>query len=549
MSDADRPLSSAAAEATADKSAAATSAAALAPAVAASALPRPKARTAPRHGIPIILTADRTLFAGYRILFEGMVSASQTSRTPSFVMKTLLAPAARRDGVRAFQAPLGLRRVESALARAGFQQADVAIVDPASLKRAIGPDTRIIGISSGDPLGLGMNSTTMSAILGGEIYTSCWFRRLAESIHRLRRAAPEAKVVLGGAGAWQLAGNLRAQEKLGIDHVISGYCEGNVADLFDRILNGEELPAALSGERVSTAEAIPPILGPTLMGGVEISRGCGLGCAFCTLARQPMEHLPMDAILADAQTNLAAGVTDLMLVTEDVFRYGAQGTRAQPAALIELIARLRSLPATRLIQTDHANVGSAAQFSDEELAAVRRGIVGSGRHDFVWLNLGVETASGPLLAANGGRAKMAGVEPEAWDEFCEHQVRRLVRLGYFPLISILFGLPGETPDDVERTFRWVQRLSGERLAVFPLFNAPLAAGASPFGLKEMSPAHWRLFRACYDLNFRWVPRLFWDNQSAAGVPLWRRGALQALGRAQTLAWKCLFAARSGRIRS
>ena len=521
--------------------------AALAPVADAAAFPRPKARIAARHGIPIVLTADRTLFAGYRVLFEGMVSASQTSRTPSLVMKTLLAPAARRDGFRALQAPLGLRRVESALARAGFQQAEVAIVDPASLKRAIGPGTRIIGISSGDPLGLGMNSTTMSAILGGEIYTGRWFRRLAESIRRLRRSAPGAKVVLGGAGAWQLAGNRRAQEKLGIDHVISGYCEGNVADVFARILDGEELPGALAGERVAAAEKIPPILGPTLMGGVEISRGCGIGCAFCTLAREPMEHLPMDSILADAQTNLAAGVTDIVLVTEDVFRYGTRGTRARPAALVELLVRLRSLPATRLIQTDHANLSSAAQFSDEELAAVRRAIVGNGRHEFVWLNLGVETASGALLAANGGLAKMAGVEPEAWDEFCEHQARRLIRLGYFPLISILFGLPGETPADVERTLRWVQRLAGERLAVFPLFNAPLSAGAAPFGLKEMSAAHWRLFRACYDLNFRWVPRLLWDNQSAAGVPLWRRGALQALGRAQTLAWKCLFAARSGRI--
>ncbi len=151
--------------------------------------------------------------------------------------------------------------------------------------------------------------------------------------------------MLGGAGAWQLAGNRRAQEELGIDHVISGYCEGNIGALFARILDGEELPGALAGERVAAAEKIPPILGPTLMGGVEISRGCGLGCAFCTLAREPMEHLPMDAVLADAETNLAAGVTDLVLVTEDVFRYGAQGARAQPAALIELVTRLRSLAA------------------------------------------------------------------------------------------------------------------------------------------------------------------------------------------------------------
>ena len=82
---------------------------------------------------------------------------------------------------------------------------------------------------------------------------------------------------------------------------------------------------------------------------------------------------------------------------------------------------------------------------------------------------------------------MAGVEPEAWDEFSEQQVRRLVRLGYFPLISLLFGLPGETPADVERTLRWVQRLSGERLAIFPLFNAPRTPARRRSASKKCPP--------------------------------------------------------------
>ena len=120
-----------------------------------------------------------------------------------------------------------------------------------------------------------------------------------------------------------------------------------------------------------------------------------------------MEHLPADAILADVETNLSGGVTDVVLVTEDMFRYGGRGARTQPAALIALLERLRALPRVRLIQADHANIASAAQFSDEELAAVRRAMRGrrAAGTDYLWLNLGVETASGGLLAANGGRAQ------------------------------------------------------------------------------------------------------------------------------------------------
>ena len=67
---------------------------------------------------------------------------------------------------------------------------------------------------------------------------------------------------------------------------------------------------------------------------------------------------------------------------------------------------------------------------------------------------------------------MGGGDPAAWDEFCEEQVRRLIRLGFFPLVSLVLGMPGETQADVERTLRWVARLREERLAVFPRLPRP-----------------------------------------------------------------------------
>ena len=81
-------------------------------------------------------------------------------------------------GVRAAVAPLGLRRIEAALLAGGFTPDEVAVVTEDQLDQAIGSATRVIGISSGEPAGLGMNSSTMTAIAGGRIYPQAMFRRL-----------------------------------------------------------------------------------------------------------------------------------------------------------------------------------------------------------------------------------------------------------------------------------------------------------------------------------------------------------------------------------
>jgi len=127
-----------------------------------------------------------------------------------------------------------------------------------------------------------------------------------------------------------------------------------------------------------------------------------------------------------------------------------------------------------------------------------------------------------------------------WGEFCAAQVRRLCRAGFFPLLSLLLGLPGEREEDVRATLAWVRALSGERIAIFPVLYAPIDGSAGPRA-SDLTRAHWELIRSCYRLNFRWVPRMYWDNQAAAGVPVGRRLLVQVLGRGQVVQWQSLFA--------
>ena len=499
-------------------------------------------------GYPVVLTADRSLTAGYRLLFDGILAASQTTITPYPLFRLLLMPRSASVGVRARLAPLGLRRIEAALRSAGFAQDDVVVADERHLREAIGPATRVIGVSAGEPTGCGMSTTTMRAISGGRPYPSVLFRRLMVTIRNtIHRTGSPARVVVGGPGAWQLAEPSEVRGELGADHVILGYAEGNVAEIFKKMANGEELPELLTGEGVR-AQDIPPIVGASTMGVIEISRGCGLGCGFCTIARTPMRHLPEETILADARTNLAAGIRDLCVISEDLFRYGGGGLPVRPQRLIDLLTRLRELDGVRLIQTDHGNISSVWSYTDAQLETVRRLLVGPTGQRYPWVNVGVETASGTLLKANGGGPKMQPYPPDQWPSLCRAQIQRLCHAGFFPMASIVLRLPGEKEGDVRATLDWVRSLGRERVAVFPLLYAPVD-GAAPVLRRDLTRLHWRLIRACYRLNFKWIPRMYWDNQRAAGVGATRRCLMQALGWGQAALWRSMFALHTMRSRS
>lgn len=476
----------------------------------------------------IVLSADRTLTAGHRLLFDAMLAGSQTTMAPPWLFAPLLLPA-HQGGF-----PLGLRRVEAALLRDGYARDEVAMQAPESLR--VTAATRVIGISTGEPLGRGMNSNTMTAVVGGTIWPQDHFQALMRRVSLQRGAA---RLVIGGPGAWQLAGDAEARRRFAIDHVVLGYCEAGIAEDF-RAIEAGTAPPVLHG-RAPAAETVPVIAGAALCGGVELSRGCGLGCDFCAYASQAMRHLPAAHILDDVRINLAAGQRHLGLLSEDVLRWGGSGIRPEPQALLSLLAEVRQLGPVGLLQPDHANLCSVARWSDDELAALRRLLAGGD--GWVWLNVGVEAVDGALLQANGGTAKMAGVPAAEWGAFAAAQTVRLARAGFLPFASLVMGLPGETPAHTAAAERWVAALPDLPIAVFPMRLAPLT---EPWQGPSLSRAHWRLMRAAYRRNFRWVPRLYAQQSRSAGVGLGRRLLVQALGLGQVAQWSGLLAWRQWR---
>ncbi len=488
----------------------------------------------------VVLVADRTLSADYKVLFEGIFATMQTTQVPEIAMRRFVAPPIRTDGSgRAKTVPLGLRRLESALLEyTDLKADDIICTTPEFLPKLLGPSVKVVAVSSSDPLGNGMSNTTTKSFWKGELYTSYWTRKMLRQIAEAKQKY-DFKVVAGGAGAWQWDRYEDSTAADCIDVIFEGYFESQGPALVTDLIEGKPTDSYILEEGTCT-ELVRPIKSPSLLGIIELSRGCARGCKFCTMGDKKMSHLSCDIICADLETNVAGGVKSVVSGSEDFFRYGATGIKPDFDKLRDLLERMRQVKGLSFMQIDHANVSTVAQMTDDQLKEIRRLLTWEKESNYLWVNMGVESANGCLVAQNSP-GKIAPFRPDDWEDIVRQTVERMSKNGFFSVVSLILGLPGETPDDVTATLKLVKFLENQHAVVFPVFYEPLSAeqiaGDFAFTVDKMTAEHLELYSSCYEINFRKVPLLFRDNQRAGGVSWFRRTAMQLLGKTEVRAWR------------
>jgi radical SAM superfamily enzyme YgiQ (UPF0313 family) len=458
------------------------------------------------QGVPIVLTGSATDMSDFKLSpFRAFTGGFPTAIIPRFLLRKYWYPRVPKNGDgTAKYAPYGMRKIEAVLIRE-FGEQTIAVVHPHNLEKFVGPKTKVIGISSMEPAGTGFVSRTYTSLVGfgGEPVAAAEFRDLITK-PILRKWG--AKIVIGGSCAWQIH-RAQLQEKYGIDCIVMGEGEKTALEIFRKALNGEELPRVVETEPPNPKE-ICRIVNPSIFGTVEIMRGCGRGCKFCSPMMRRHYSFPLDHILKEVELNAKNGTRMIILASEDIFLYRCNGKfLPNREAIVELINSIAAVPGVEFIQPAHAALAPIVYDPEivEEIGAVLHEksywVTNETRHSSV--EVGMETGSVRLMKKYM-RSKMLPYKPEDWHDVVTKAIEIMNENYIWPLATLIVGLPGETEKDTIATLELLDKLKHGKIFYVPLLFTSeedcMLREARHMDLKHLTPLQWEVLATCWRHN-------------------------------------------------
>jgi len=438
--------------------------------------------------------------------FMAFSASFPTTMIPFNIMQRILRspPENHPDGRTVF-APYGLRKLEAILISHGFKESDIAVVHPSKLDKFVGNNTKVVGISSMDPLGIAYVSLTYSQLLGlgSEPNTRFGFRKL---LKKRCLKAKKVKIIVGGAGAWQLE-NEKIRKKFGIDCIFLGEAEKVAPEVFLKAANGESLAPIVHGEESETEE-IPAIRHASIHGCVEISRGCNRNCQFCAPATKKRRFMPISRVLQEVEVNVREGNKMIILSTEDFFMYNSEKNFIpKRKTVVELCRKVANCPGVRYVQPAHMSLPPVVVDPKmiHELAEIllEKSWGTLDGKPFFTSETGIETGSKRLI-----QKYMAGkplpFKPEDWPDIVKQSFGILNDNFGYPLATWIIGLPDENEADILASIELLEDLKGTKGFFVPLFFVPLGEStlekAKGVNSKDLSELHWEFFAECWKYN-------------------------------------------------
>ena len=454
-------------------------------------------------GFEVVLTASRAVMSDYRGN-QGMGLSSAFPNHPLFgpFIQPIFTLKSDDEG-RMRQTHLGLGKIEASLLSDGFTREQVIVADPTKLHKVIGPNTRVVGITCLDPLGLGYGVKVVSFLMKklklpySESYIAHHFQRLIrdKTLQRFRKRGG-LRIIAGGPGVWQIA-DTGVQDTLGIDRLVEWEGESIASTLFKKAIEGRPLPQMTRGKALPPKK-VPTLRTPSRCGIVEITRGCGRGCRFCYPTQIPFRSFPLDVILKEIRLNRQGGVPQVSLHSDDAMRYGSNSLKPNPKAMIRLLKAVKEEAKGKRFGFDFFSVASIMQ--DPGLLSTIAEYMELGGRRYSTVEVGIETGSPKLLKRHmSGKVKPFSVKE--WPNLVSAAAQQLHDHQWIVCYSIILGLPNETPDDVQRTNELVDDIKHTNSVIIPIIFMP-AGGfrrRQNFGIEDMSPEHWELYLNCMEL--------------------------------------------------
>ncbi len=243
-----------------------------------------------------------------------------------------------------------------------------------------------------------------------------------------------------------------------LDAVIGTMSIGSVAEVLDEVLgNISSGKKDIKVSRAQTLDAKPysDKHRSLTTGGhyayFKIAEGCNKRCTYCIIpyVRGSYRSIPMEDLISEAEDLASKGVRELIIVAQETTLYGVDlyGKKCLP----ELLVKLCKVDGIRWIRLLYAY--------PEEITDELIDVIASEEKICKYLDLPIQHASNEILRRMGRKTSKESIT--ALIEKLRSKVP-----GIALRTTLISGFPGETQEDFEELYRFVNETEFDRLGVF-----------------------------------------------------------------------------------
>lgn len=242
-----------------------------------------------------------------------------------------------------------------------------------------------------------------------------------------------------------------AEEIPEVDAIIGTLAIESVVKAVQKALNNEketyltDINAApfIGGKRINTTGGYYAYL--------KIAEGCDKHCTYCIIpkVRGNFRSVPMEQLVAQAEMLAQQGIKELILVAQETTLYGVDlyGSKKLPE-LMKKLCEIEGIAWIRLLYC------YPEEITDELIDTMK-----TEQKILPYIDMPIQHASDPILKRMGRRTsekQVRGIVSKLRQEIPEICIRT----------TLITGFPGETQEDYETLYRFVNELEFDRLGVF-----------------------------------------------------------------------------------
>ena len=324
----------------------------------------------------------------------------------------------------------------------------------AALIGALELDERLVNLSIQAPLDLSLKAIQKTSEKGPTIIAhsvmSTQTDRVYKEVKTIReQIGKDVTIIGGGAHA-----SIRPKELLanGFDYVVVGEGEYAFPELIWHLISNED-PLSIPGVVDKTVDDAPEpkhlpnveldkcppfALGMNILGPIEVTRGCPFQCKFCStpfLTGGKVRHRSIESVTNWLKLAVEkSGFTRTWFLSPNALCYGGHGRKAEPEKLEKLLKAATRIDGLEVVFFGSFPSEVRPEFVTHSILEMLRSYVANDA-----VQIGLQSNSNRVLKlANRHHTVEQGMDA----------IRIALDTGFIPHVDMIFGLPGETNEEL-----------------------------------------------------------------------------------------------------